>query len=215
MKIVFLIVLVILIGSCKKETPIESAVLTIEPGAYYPVYPGSYWKYFNSYSNGFYDNQVDSVYRLNAYKSQRHDCFITDSVYVPYMNGIPIYGYSLLQHTYSVYSNNNSPSDCKSLVPFLKEDLGGIYGASTSQRGAGYQYDVTSLIDTMTIRGTLYQDIIEVTYTEHNDNNITIGKSKTYYAKNVGLIKRITLIYVWNPSYEGTSIELDSFYINH
>lgn len=198
--------------SCKKESPIEPQVITIEPGAYYPVYPGSFWKYYSYSSNIFFYSRTDSIYHLHSYKSQKVNCFQTDSVYVPYLNGNPIYGYNQPKHINSLYSS--SPSECLSLVPFLKEEVGTIYSLTTDNHGGGYKYEVIDLIDTMTIRGVLYSDIILVQYRQYHWNGSTLHLTHTHYAKNVGMIRSAVLSTTYNPVMLDT-IEIDSFYVNH
>lgn len=209
-KCIYILIFVFFI-SCEKESPIETPV-TIEPGAYYPAYPGSQWIYYSSYYNDTVIVSVEPEYRLHSFESYNLNCFATDSVYVPFIGGNPYYGYSIPKEYYSPYpgSLNNG---CIYLEPFLNEEIGGFFRKTTNVHGNGYTLSVDEKLDTLTVRGNLYSDIIVVLY-EYNDQfGNVVERAKTYYAKNVGKIKSIWLLNT-NPAWTNTGVELIFYSIN-
>jgi hypothetical protein len=91
----FFLLVFILTGfvSCNKpqgNDPDPIPIDTIFPLPYYPVYPGSYWKYIDSFG----DTTVimtDPEYRKDWYKMEEK--LDPDTAYVPFCDGIGIWGY--------------------------------------------------------------------------------------------------------------------------
>lgn len=209
-KIIPLLFLIFLF-SCKKESPIEPTILTIEPGAYYPVYPGSYWKYVNLYNNDTFQIDVYPEYKKHHYKSD-FNCFMTEYVLVPFIGSTPYYGYSIPKIT---YWDAGDSTDCRTLIPFLKEEVGGLY----SEYHAYSNHDSKSIFvsgfkDTMTVQGILYYDIIVVIFQDKYNQTI-MQQTNSYYARDVGKIRSISTINLYNPAIVGTGSDLLEFSINH
>jgi hypothetical protein len=109
-RIIKMLLLIILFTACKKnitevEKPLPQTYDTIKPMAYYPAYPGSWWKYM---VNGAQINTdtVGAKYQMHFYKNNQFtydsagnvvDSY-SDTVYVPFLNGRPIYGYMRIEH---------------------------------------------------------------------------------------------------------------------
>jgi hypothetical protein len=133
MRITFLIGLLIVgLISCNKDNdivPIDSEIEnmydTIKPLVYFPVYPGSFWKYriiekqYNISINGndttyilekqdttFNEITTSSDYILHNYVTSSYYDYdsdiqikeFSDSVYVPFLNDKPIYGYDKIDY---------------------------------------------------------------------------------------------------------------------
>ncbi|MBL7902058.1 MAG: hypothetical protein JNK73_08695 [Bacteroidia bacterium] len=115
--------------SCKKQEsdpqPIPTPIDTIKPGSYFPVYPGSWWKYKLTDSTGVTVATYSTypTYLKHTYCKGR-DNWVTckspsDTVFVPFYNGAPIYRYQYIDYA---------------VAPFLKEDY--LYDFLTETAGA-------------------------------------------------------------------------------
>src|SRR4051812_25136770 len=113
--LILIIVISAALAACKKDPPIHfgpdpkmdtvaAAVPdTVWPGSYYPVYPGSWWKYRQD-GNTIVDYTtspqfVKSSYlvmdaRNYPYGPNGGKVIYSDTAYVPLLNGDPVYGYS-------------------------------------------------------------------------------------------------------------------------
>jgi len=212
MKIYLSLILTIFFISCKKESSLRLPII-IEPSPYYPAYPGSYWLYYSNYSNDTVIVQIEPNYKLHSYKSHYNNNMPTDSVLVPFINSTPIYGYSIPEQPYNY--NSASLYSGYILKPFLDTVLGVFYRETTHYHGANNVKEVTQILDTMTVRGNIYQNVIEVTTSSYDNNQALLYRTKTYYVKNIGRIKSIITNTVYNPIYLNTGVELISYNINH
>lgn len=81
--------------------PINSVVYdTIKPKDYFPVYPGSWWKYKINDTSSIIDSTCN-VYKQNSYVISRDWDDVptySDTLYVPFLNGCPIYGYYKVEY---------------------------------------------------------------------------------------------------------------------
>ena len=81
----------------KEQLEIETDPMTVVPMSYYPVYPGSWWTY---QVNDTTTEQVEvsATYLPHSYinspESISENQTYSDTVYVPFVNGNPIYGYN-------------------------------------------------------------------------------------------------------------------------
>jgi hypothetical protein len=80
----------VLFFGCKKEKVIE----TIYPLSYFPVYPGSYWKYAVNDT----DTVVSSTSPDWSEVSYREKTGTSELVYAPLLDGQPIFQYNTLCH---------------------------------------------------------------------------------------------------------------------
>ncbi len=97
------VLLSVVIFSCKKEPQkphVEHTYDTIMPHAYFPVYPHSWWKYEVNGSE-ITTSAVSNVYQLHAYRISENYSWVqpiySDTVYVPYLDADPIYGYDKIE----------------------------------------------------------------------------------------------------------------------
>lgn len=114
--------------SCQKKDVISPATpatppayKTVYPGNYFPVYPGSSWKYVtNKTDTSVIRSSPDYVKHsylvYNGVAGTSYPSVYSDTVYVPFWNGVPIYGYNkvVLMTPLSTYD----------LRPILSETVG-------------------------------------------------------------------------------------------
>jgi hypothetical protein len=112
-----LLLMISLFTACKKSAievhePQPVAYDTIRPLGYYPVYPGSWWKYMVNGTQISYDS-VGAQYMLHSYKNNQSSYdsagnivdYYSDTVFVPFLNGRPIYGYKRIEHIMPPFGN--------------------------------------------------------------------------------------------------------------
>jgi hypothetical protein len=102
----------ILVFACDKNQDItiieEPKYDTIFPGSYFPVYPNSWWTY---QLNGaeMITSSVGEAYQLHFYRMS-HDypneqLLYSDTVYVPFLDSKPIYGYEQIEWVMPPFGN--------------------------------------------------------------------------------------------------------------
>ena len=80
----------IVLGGCEKaEEPLPPIV---EPGSYFPVYPGSWWKYIDKLNDTSLSSTSDG-YLVHSFKIDDEPEQYSAPKRVPFLNGEPIYGY--------------------------------------------------------------------------------------------------------------------------
>jgi hypothetical protein len=120
----FLILLIICQLGCKKKadtvspTSEQKTYETIKPQSYFPAYPGSYWKYRVNDSLELTDS-ISPHYVKYAYQTELYPATYTDSVYVPFCNNQPVFGYNHLVMQPLVW--------CYKQIPFLSETVGDAF----------------------------------------------------------------------------------------
>ncbi len=90
--------------ACEKNQEIpmakEPSYDTIYPRSYFPVYPGSWWKYKINNAE-IITSSVSNEYQLNFYRisdnSSLAPLLYSDTVYVPLLDAQPIYGYEKIE----------------------------------------------------------------------------------------------------------------------
>jgi len=192
----FLVLIIILFFSCKKEDPIP---VTIYPFPYLPVYPGSYWKYLNQ--NGdtvLQTTSTEYVLHRYKYKNDYEDNNMTSPVYVPFWNGIPVYGYSS--------PIKLDPLTYYTQVSYLSTKIGQEYKYYTR---FGMISRLVANIDTsLVLFATTYNNVIVVNEYHLNPpyEHPPVLVGKNYYAKDIGLVMEEDLY---------DTIKIISYYINH
>ena len=108
---ILVLTLVILTVSCEikqmEDISDEITYDTIKPKSYYPVYPGSWWKYVTDDSTIIVNLTSDS-YELHSYRNVPYyadSITYSDSVYVPFFNSEPIYGYDKIEYIADPFGN--------------------------------------------------------------------------------------------------------------
>ena len=207
-RIIFFVLSLFMFVSCKKEVNIESesyvngqsgydttfvenfSLDTLYPSDYLMYYPGSFWEYDNGTIYDSLDWGLTPIYQSNLIGNSL--TITVDKVYIPY-------GY--LGHVYNNYRVVNSNYQTN-FIKILDTIVGEIY-SSNSYSGSGKEsnthklrVEVVELHDSLIVNGVVYYDVIQ---TEQRSSvffpafpggppeSITVN----YFAKNVGLIKRI------------------------
>ncbi len=173
-------------------TPIDTAF----PHSYYPVYPGSFWRYNVNTANGtvietdstlptyFIDFYVDTPIYLVPIT------YFSDSMYVPLLNGKPIYGYFKIDTLGNPFGEFNRP------WPIISETVGDTFErAWTDKRFGDYSEKLIVLSKTQVGPDSV------ITLKGHwvygpNINNISIQE----YVKNIGLTKHFVIDTVANDT---------------
>jgi hypothetical protein len=105
---------------------------TIKPLPYYPAYPGSYWKYIecNGTTCDTIIERVSSTYIPHSYiygynwsQDKGYTPQYTDTVLVTFVDGEPIYRYSIID----IASQEPFGPKCYKTYPFLKETVGDTF----------------------------------------------------------------------------------------
>jgi len=191
-----LLSLAIVFSSCKKKK-IEEA--TIEPGAYFPVYPGSWWKYLVNGSDTISEG-VSNGYFKSSFKGINGQ---SDEAYVPYFNHKPVYKYHKVDYIAPPFG------DYHALWPILSETVGYQFERAWTDKRYGD-----------------FSEYVEVTdkYASGSDSVLVLEghwvwgphathKSYQYYYKNVGLKSSVIIDTVtMDTIYRKTLID---YHINH
>ncbi len=185
-----------LLASCDKEGQLDY----VTPEPYLPAYPGSFWDYTNG------DRiVVDNHYHEHSYDTEVNSTEHTATVYVPYMDGKYVYGYSIYQD-FPKYP--------------LKQLLSESKGSWVVNEVDGHEIlrNVISVTDSLSL--SLKDDeayVVKkfknvITVVEYIDSlGVNSWYTKEYYGKNVGLLR----VEVNNP-YDTLSaiVEKDLLYYN-
>ncbi len=234
-KLICLLSILFILFSCKKETKADfnkeyppRIYDTIKPLPYFPVYPGSYWKYAVTvsvtipYSNPLTYNIYSTNETYSTSSTYRKDSYIihntppvndiySDTVLVPFYNEIPIWGY--LNHFYR-YQNSLQ----NRFVRIVSDSL--AVGASWFEYNefSGYTNLSIRTKDTnLVLNGQVYSPVIIVRSKKEEyggGDGPYSGISDLYYAKNIGLIKTITVYTSNEQRYQLKESHLIEYHIN-
>jgi hypothetical protein len=158
--------------SCKKDDPLD----VVEPKAYLPAYPGSYWDYSNGERVA-----VHTQYVAHSYQESINSTVSTPEKLVPQIGNQYLYEYSITQ--------NSTTFPLKTL---LSETVSSNWEVNEIQGEKIYRKTVES-ISSMYLKlpnkdSVLYSNVLVVV--EYTDS---LGSEKwnykEYYAKDVGLIQ--------------------------
>ena len=226
MKNIFYLFLISAFVSCSKDVALPDAesqmpIDTIFPSSYLPIYPGSWWKYthtgasdtlygvtssgylLNNWQDGTNANDVHKKY-LPAYISLSNspNVFLdSNNTYVGY-KFINFYGeignYNPFRQPYNTYLDETS-------------SVGSSIDGSATQIGF-FTRTIFARNDTEVVNNITYYPVIVTKYV----SGLTPGPMNNvdyfYYAKNVGLIKKISII-PSNPPANDT-VNIISYFIN-
>ncbi len=157
---------------------------TIKPKQYLPVYPGSFWVY----------NQSDTDFVSRTYvkwglcKIQRYYMFLNcnnisylpdDSVYLPLLNGTPIFEYNYVQCSIIEYN----------FIPILSEEICDPIPLNIDMRNFYNVIQTVTKDTSIQIYNNTFDNVLIVLHgnTFGNSESI-IYTEKYYYAKDIGLI---------------------------
>lgn len=165
-------------GCSKEDKPVA-----IYPGSYFPCYPNSWWEYqIINIDKEFEINDTtpDTWTTSSTYKAHSYGCSSSMSkiVFVPFLNGKPIYGYRKLQNSYAPYLN------CDELWPILSETVGYKYRRSWTSSRYGDENEYLEVTQ-KTFDGTDSLIVVEGVWGTRGPNNH--NRSYQVYKKGIGL----------------------------
>jgi hypothetical protein len=198
---VTLLVLTLTVAACTKdkdlspapvEQPAQPNYETTKPSSpYFPVFPGSWWKYINKEGDTV-KYYVESTYRQDTYSvydysnPQRAKAV---TAYVPFYvengnAGIAIWGNK--QHIWNI-NMYSAP-----LFTIIDEavPVGGTWETYPSRNHIMYASQVLAKDTILTVNGQTYEHVIRVSYwSTWNGLNSPVGEVSDYFAKDVGKIR--------------------------
>lgn len=218
MRWILIIVMVIVLFSCRKEevitpenpiteespSPTPPPPDTIFPCSYYPVYPGSYWTY--QLNDGSLQTDVTSTdYLLDDYiMAWSSPSTTSDPVYVPFLNNKPIYGYKKPVQSWS------HPPGHQFLHPIISEIVGFEYFRYPSDpRYGDFREYLTIDSKGINLDG---DSVITVKGYYVYGPNLDI-RTIEYYVKDVGLTAHYSYNYITGDTVY--SKVLINYFINH
>ena len=170
-------------AACNKNK--NEIIETIEPGSYFPVYPGSYWKYVDSNGDTLIretePEYVEDIYYVGGVAEQ-------GPYFVPIYEGKPIWGY------YEHYKNPAHTYDYPGFVLILSDSL---YSWNTYiWRTPALMRKVVFKDSSINVQGNIYYPTLMVQeYIQPDMSPDTSWVYKRYYTEHVGLINEQYLDY--------------------
>jgi hypothetical protein len=202
---------------CKKDdlqSAFDAQKDTVKPGAYLPVYPGSYWKYVN-------ENNDTVVKRASAAWQQHSFAYSKDGItyqsgaaYVPYWMGKPVYRYSTLLET----RDCDGPTGVFEPVPLLTETAGEKWfyqhrfpcGDQHISQPV-YKREVVAKDTSVQVNSVTYSNVIQVMdYWLFGANVQPSNVRYYYYARDIGLVRMDSI----TSSGPVTKLGLVNYFIN-
>jgi hypothetical protein len=185
-------------SSCKKPEQISPYESFIEPEAYFPCYPSSYWIYLDSNGNEI-KVKVDSVYM--PYRILTDDT-LNDLVYLPRINGEYFYQNYIIFTLGSYLTSNsfNYKDYFKRIVVYNAFENQSIkvenYGDQRYPSSIIEQSTFVEKYDTLYINSKIFTNVIVNSvakrYSGYNDvylnANVAFPTYIRYYALGIGLI---------------------------
>ncbi len=206
MKYVFLVFgLLFLLSGCKKDKLPDPPI--IEPGSYFPVYPGSWWKYrLNGGSISIDSTSADYV--VNSFKIGADPDKYSEPARVPLLNGNPIYKYDYLEemgYPYTIYQG------IYKLWPLLSEKVGVSFGAYYSDPRYGWHSEIV-YVKSKTFNGTDSVLLLESRWESWNMSDLPERRYRTF-TKGIGLTSDIKVDTTTSDTIS-KKILID-YYVNH
>jgi hypothetical protein len=179
-KLILLLFVFMGVLSCKKK---ESTlpIRTILPLPYFPVYPGSYWVYVGTHNDSIYST-TNPTYILHSYPYQGT---MTDPVYVPFLDGNPIYGYA------TPFPNMYGDPNTWIHQILLSDVLGFSFPQVNVDPQFPHTYSnlVTAVGQTDTVNGIIYSNVVVNTRSVTGYSPSPWSVLKKHFARDIGLIK--------------------------
>ena len=195
--------------ACKKHNSTHTGKTdltydTIKPLSYFPAYPGSYWKYIDS-NNDTIVYKTDSIYKKDYYVIGAA-AFVSDTFYVPFYDGFPIWGYEA--HTGPISNSGSYP-----LSRILSDTLPvGSDWPILHWSGTEVNRKIIAKDTTVIVGGISYYPTIVVEEYYSSGPPVYTWIAKRYYTKDIGLVKED----INNPnSNTVNSRQLVEYFINH
>ncbi len=192
-------------------TPTNILHDTIFPMSYFPVYPGSNWKY-NYTGNFVLTYSTESTYQKDYYDI---DCKTSDTVYVPIYNHYLIWGYSLSKMVRRCFSHT-APFELLLSETIPVGQKWSIAYTNPSQQGA--ERKVLARDTTIKISGISYYPtiVMEDAYANIGPAPFLYGGKirRTYYTKNIGIVKEEYYDYYKYKDSVISTLEILDYFIN-
>lgn len=189
----FFTMLIILVGACSKDAnnnndPMNTdGIDTIIPLSYFPVYPGSFWKYLDS-NNDTVLITTDSTYSKDAY-SIGGASFISDSFYVPRYNYPGHYNHTAMWR-YEAHTGPISNAGSYPLTRILSDSLPvGSSWTIYNWAGTGVNRKIIARDTIIDILGTMYHPTIAIEEYYSHGPPMYIWINRRYYTKDIGMVK--------------------------
>jgi len=173
---------------CKDDNPITiikpgvpPTYDTVEIGSYFPAYPNSYWMY-QDLNGDTIIHQTDSAYFLFSNYNPINNPYDTTKYYAPLYDSMIVKKYSLY-----VGSSSYHESGWKTILPDSIY-IGNMFTEQYIWSSTYYSGKITAIDTTMEISSVQYDSVLVVVeYIGPSVGTFTYGR--TYYAKNIGIIK--------------------------
>lgn len=215
---IFLLIILLNVFGCKKKednspivpdttshVQIDTTVIdTIFPGNYFPAYPGSHWTYLTSDGDTNF-HSTDSTYKIFSHYDPFYNENDSSLYYAPLYDGSIVKKYLISNGPINRWTNG--------WIRILPESIYvSVLYEEYEYRPTFLQYGQIWTIDTsMNINSFHFDSVLVVTeLSGPSGTEIVIGK--TYYAKNVGIVKKERMNYIGTISYEENIID---FFVNH
>lgn len=191
---IFVIIFIFIVFvSCEKDDSRPQGIIydTIKPGNYLPVYPGTWWRYLVDDTIIVIDS-VSTEYKLHSYKNspdyiydEDGDLIITytDSVYVPFLNSQPVYGYFKIERIEPPFGNYYTK------WPILSETVGFKFERNWEDKRFG---DFSEKVE---IKNKIFNGVDSALILEGHwiyGPNVA-NKSYQEYIKGIGLVKELII----------------------
>lgn len=209
-------------GNTNPSVVVPKKIDTLKPLSYFPVFPGSYWKYLVNNQDTL-RIQTNPTYIKDSYPIQIYSAqniyHVSDTVYVPVItNANPnyLYDYVFASTSKAIYQYSSivqmgiasSASTGLIKAAFLSESIGAVI-----TRG-GYDFRYPDFRETIVVtqKTAINGDSVLILKGQYNKTNLPNLFSYEKYIKNVGL----SLRYVTDSISHDTvyKCKLLSYYIN-
>lgn len=197
MKNLTLIVLIsIFLCECRKDKSLTgtNGIIpqydTLKPLNYYPIYPGSYWKYLRNDTDTIVFNASQTYIKHNYIKWQGFDNNgnwvkeYSDTVYVPFLNNNPIYQYNKIEHILPPLG------DFYITWPIVSEEVGFIFNREWNDPRLG-DYNEKVVVKQKTVNSKNDSVIILRGHWMNGASKNCISIQE--YTKNIGLSSHIKI----------------------
>ena len=171
-----------LVSGCKKDKvqAMESLVCgdcdTIKPYDFFPIFPGSYWKYIDT-ENELSQENIAPNYIIDSGSNSQ---FSSSKYYVPVYKNYAYWGYERHNHNAKIGQEEHFVK--------LVSEVDTTWKVVTSLFGINRTSE--KLSTTLTVSGISFSNVNSVTDRYTYGPPVQAIISRSFYAKNVGLIRK-------------------------
>lgn len=211
--IISIAVLGFALSSCRKdkdsmEDEVPASYIKLEPLSYYPIYPGSYWKYVVNDTDTV-TSSASAAYLLHSYIEHKGDQTFGPStpVYVPFLDNQPVYQYDRIEHLTTL---NNQNADYYQRTPVLSEQVGFKFNRENKTTKFG-DFNEHVKVEAKTVNAAGDSILILQGHWVWGPN--AACKTTQIFTKNIGLTYSIKVDTIKNDTIQKSRL-LD-YHINH